>query len=227
MRWCVVLVLVALIGGCVTTDQQDVPPDPGGVVVTERIDLPPPAVTGGGSLADALEHRRSIRDFQATPLELVEISQLLWAAQGVTSSAGQRTAPSAGGTYPLEVYVVTDQGKYLYHPDRHQLEILSADDVRAVLSRAALSQESVAQAAAIFVLTAVYSRTEQRYGDRAERYVKLEAGHAAQNLLLQAVALGLGAVPIGAFNDDEVQQVLNLPDDHEPLYLVPVGHPQK
>jgi len=195
--------------------------------VTERIDLPPPAVAGAGSLADALSRRRSVREYARTPLDLADMSQLLWATQGVTSSVGQRSAPSAGGLYPLEVYVVTGRGRYHYDPYRHRLEVLGTEDVRGELSRAANSQQAVEEAAAAFVLAAVYSRTSQKYGDRAERYVKFEAGHAAQNLLLQAVSLGLGGVPIGAFHDGHVQRILRLPSDHEPLYLILVGHPAK
>jgi len=225
MRWCVVLIVVILIGGCATADQVVDTPNSGGAVVTDRIDLPQPEVTGGASLADVLARRRSVREYQPLPLDMTDISQLLWAAQGVTSSTGQRTAPSAGGLYPLELYLVTQSGRYHYDPNRHQLEVLGEDDVRTELSRAALSQEAVEEAAAVFVVAAVFSRTEQKYGARAERYVNLEAGHAAQNLLLQAVSLGLGAVPIGAFHNDEVQDVLDLPADHEPLYLIPVGHP--
>jgi SagB-type dehydrogenase family enzyme len=166
-----------------------------------------------------------VRAYRAEPLDLAEVSQLLWATQGVTSAAGLRTAPSAGALYPLELYLVTAAGFYRYEPDGHCLEVLGEADLRADLSRAALSQEAVALAPAVFILAAVYARTEQKYGDRAERYVKLEAGHAGQNLLLQAVALDLGAVPIGAFHDDQVQDVLGLPADHEPLYLIPVGRP--
>lgn len=224
MRLRVVLIIVQLIAGCGTTEGVDTTVS-GGIVLTERVDLPPPVVNDGGSLTDALARRRSVREFQPVPLDLAEISQLLWATQGVTSSAGQRTVPSAGGLYPLELYLVTDRGRYHYDPDNHQLEVLGKDDVRNELCRAALSQEAVQQAPAVFVLAAVYSRTEDRYGDRAERYVKLETGHAAQSLLLQAVSLGLGAVPIGAFDDEEVREVLDLPGDHEPLYLIPVGHP--
>ena len=183
--------------------------------MTERIDLPPPVVAGEGSLTDSLSRRRSVRDYQAVPLDLADISQLLWAAQGITSAAGGRTAPSAGGTYPLELYVITEQGRFHYDPNRHQLEVFDDGDLRKELAEAALSQDWVEKAAAVFVVTAVYSRTEQRYGDRAERYVQLEAGHAAQNLLLQAVELGLGAVPIGAFHDGQVQEVLNLPKEKQ------------
>lgn len=224
MRGCVVFLVVMLLAGCGTTGtgvDTTVPVDAG---AAERIDLPMPDVSGGGSLTHALARRRSVRAYGPRPLDIADISQLLWAAQGVTSSAGQRTAPSAGALYPLELYLVTQSGCYHYDPSRHQLEVLDEDDVRAELSRAALSQEAVEQAPAVFVVAAVYRRTEEKYGERAERYVKLEAGHAAQNLLLQAFSLGLGAVPIGAFHDDRVQDVLDLPSDHEPLYLIPVGH---
>ncbi|GBE22787.1 NADPH-flavin oxidoreductase [bacterium BMS3Bbin01] len=222
---CVELSIVMLTGGCgAAAEGVDTP---GGTIVTERIDLPPPAKAGGGSLVDALARRRSVREYVRTPLDMAEISLLLWAAQGVTSSAGQRSAPSAGALYPLEVYLATGRGRYHYDPYRHRLEVLGKEDLRRELSRAARSQQAVEEAAALFVFAAVYSRTMRKYGDRAERYVKFEAGHAAQNLLLQAVSLGLGAVPIGAFDDDQVQAILGLPSDHEPLYLVPVGHPAK
>jgi SagB-type dehydrogenase family enzyme len=178
------------------------------------------------SLESALAARRSIRSFTDETLTLEEISQLMWAAQGLTEEGGAgRTAPSAGGTYPLEVFVATPQGVYHYVPEGHLLEAVRNEDLRAPLAEAAVDQEWVADAAIVVVITAVFSRTEQRYGDRAERYVHLEAGHAAQNLLLQAVALELGAVPVGAFRDERVQEVLGLPADHEPLYLIPVGHP--
>jgi len=167
--------------------------------------------------------RRSIREYGESPLSLDELSQLLWAAQGVTAASGGRTAPSAGGLYPLEVYVVTAEGAHRYVPDGHYLETLNDADLRVELMRAGLDQSAIGDAAAVFVIAGVVSRTEATYGDRAERYVILEAGHAAQNLLLQAVALGLGAVPIGAFRDDEVQGTLALPDGSQPLYLIPVG----
>jgi SagB-type dehydrogenase family enzyme len=193
--------------------------------MTDRIDLPRPELVGGGSLTAALSGRRSVREYRPATLDPTHISQLLWATQGVTSDDGRRTAPSAGALYPLELYLVTERGYYHYHPHPHQLEGLGTDDLRGELRRAALFQDAVGRAAAVFVLAAVYSRTEQKYGDRSERYVRLDAGHAAQNLLLQAVSLGLGAVPIGAFHDAEVREVLGLPGDHEPLYLIPVGCP--
>jgi SagB-type dehydrogenase family enzyme len=190
-----------------------------------RIDLPVPDTAGGPSLTLAMATRRSVRDFTAEPLTTEELSQLLWAAQGVTSDTGKRTAPSAGATYPLEVYVVTEDGRYRYVPDGHQLVALFEGDPRIELAKAAHDQASVAEAAATFAITAVYDRTEQKYGDRAALYVKLDAGHAAQNLLLQAVALGLGGVPIGSFDEIEVAGVLNLPTDHAALYMVAIGRP--
>ncbi|OFW78165.1 MAG: hypothetical protein A2Z48_04445 [Actinobacteria bacterium RBG_19FT_COMBO_70_19] len=190
----------------------------------EVLELPVPRLKGNLTLEEALAARRSVREFSDEPLTMQDLSQLLWAAQGLTASWGGRTAPSAGALYPLEVYLVTPEGLYHYLPDGHRLEVLAHDDRRPALARAALGQESVADAPAVVILTAVYARTSQKYGDRAERYVHLEAGHAAQNVLLQAVSLGLGAVPVGAFEDRAVQEALGLPTEHEPLYLIPVGH---
>lgn len=170
--------------------------------------------------------RRSVREFAAEALSLREISQLLWAAQGITDPRGLRAAPSAGALYPLELYASTPDGVYHYVPHQHFLEVVGEEDRRGHLWEAGLRQGALQRAPAIFVITAVYQRTEAKYGDRAERYVKLEAGHAAENILLQAVALELGAVSIGAFSDDQVQAALELPADHQPLYLIPVGHPE-
>ena len=190
------------------------------------IALPEPRVTGVISLEEVLAARRSERDFTREPLTLDDLSQLLWSAQGITEPDGRgRAAPSAGGTYPLELYVVNHLGLYHYLPSDHSLEVLGEDDLRPALAEAALGQQHVADAPAVVVITAVFARTEERYGERAERYVYLEAGHAAQNVLLQAVALDLGAVPVGAFHDEDVRRLLGLPADHVPLYLIPVGHP--
>ncbi len=193
----------------------------------QEMALPEPRLKGERSLEEALVQRRSVRSFTEEELTLEEISQLLWAAQGLTAAWGGRTAPSAGALYPLEVYVATPNGLYHYVPQGHKVIIESQDDVRIKLWEVALKQDAIRNAPAVFVIAAVYERTAQKYGDRAERYVKLEAGHACQNILLQAVALHLGAVPIGAFYDDQVQAALSLPSDHEPLYIIPVGHSQK
>ncbi|MCS6907229.1 MAG: SagB/ThcOx family dehydrogenase [Anaerolineales bacterium] len=192
----------------------------------EEIQLPPPQLEGKMSLEEALAKRRSVRQFRPDPLSIDQISQLCWALQGITHPSGFRTAPSAGALYPLEVYVVLPEGVYHYRPQGHTLTRWQEGDLRAALHAVALRQDAVLQAAAVFVITAVYERTEAKYGkQRSPRYVHMEAGHAAQNLLLQAVALGLGSVPIGAFYDDGVQEALKLPADHRPLYLLPVGHP--
>ena len=152
-----------------------------------------------------------------------ELSQLLWAAQGITAGWGGRTSPSAGSLYPLELYVVAPDLFGHYVARDHRVDVLGEKDVRAELAVSALGQEPVRAAALTIVVTAVYERTVRKYGARGRRYAKLEAGHAAQNVLLQVVALGLGAVPIGAFDDRRVADTLRLPDDRAPLYLVAVG----
>ncbi len=179
------------------------------------------------SVEEALARRRSIREFIPQKLTERELSQLLWAAQGITHPDGLRTAPSAGALYPLELYVATASGFYHYEPRGHRLVQLSDRDLRASVRRAALDQEAITQAPAVFVIAAVYERTSRKYGaTRTPRYVHMEAGHAAENLLLEAVALGLGGVPIGAFDDDALQNVLALDANCRPLYLIPVGHPR-
>jgi SagB-type dehydrogenase family enzyme len=180
------------------------------------------------SLEEALAQRRSVREFEATALTETEIAQLSWAAQGRTSAEGLRTAPSAGALYPLELYVALPAGLYRYDSGDHHLEVRSDVDLRGELQRAGLGQGAIGEAPAVFVITGVHERTAIKYGQRrAPRYVHMEAGHAAQNLLLQAVALGLGAVSIGAFYDDSVREVLSLPAGETPLYLIPVGHPRR
>lgn len=192
----------------------------------QTIALPEPRLKGTLTLEETLSKRRSVREFTVEPLSLEEIGQLLWAAQGIIHPAGYRTAPSAGALYPLEMYVTTPEGVYHYDPQGHRLSPHLQGDLRPGLHAAALQQEPVLNAPAVFIIAAVYERTAQKYGDeRSPRYVQLEAGHAAQNLLLQAAALDLGAVPIGAFSDDEVKTALSLPADQQPLYLIPVGHP--
>ena len=188
------------------------------------VHLPDPSLSGPVPLERAIAGRQSVRQFTGEPLTAAEISQLLWSAQGISRGWGGRTAPSAGALYPLELYVATPDGFYHYIPDGHLMDTLSREDLRPAIWRASLRQSSIRQAPAVFVFTAVYERTAAKYGDRAERYVLLEAGHAAQNLLLQAVALDLTAVPIGAFYDDQLSEGLSLPADEAPLYVIPVGH---
>jgi len=198
-------------------------------VSSDTIKLPDPEITGTTSLEEALFTRRSIRDYANTPLSIKEVGQLLWAAQGNTASWGGRTAPSAGGLYPLEVYVAVRSvntlppGVYKYRPDGHELLKIKEGDISNELYEAVLSQEWVKDGAIVIVIAAVYDRTTQKYGDRGIRYVDIEVGHAGQNICLQAVALDLGAVPIGAFYDDQVKNVIGMTDTETPLYVIPVG----
>jgi SagB-type dehydrogenase family enzyme len=217
------VVMTACGGGSDDTTTSEV--SAAAVMLAAR-DLPPPQTAGPVSLEEAIAGRRSQRSYTGEGLSDNDLGQLLWSAQGITQDGGAgRAAPSAGGTYPLELYVVSPDGVFHYIPAGHRLEQSATQDLRAPLNEAAVGQQHVAEAAAVIVIGAVFERTEQRYGDRAERYVILEAGHAAQNVLLQAVALDLAAVPVGAFGDDEVRRLLGLPADVVPLYLIPVGHP--
>ncbi len=184
-------------------------------------------VRGRLSPEESLLRRRSVREFGDRALTPPEIFRLLWAAQGISDPREFRAAPSAGALYPLEVYVAVRDGVLHYDPPAHALDLAREGDLRQDLCSAALGLDAVREAALTLVVMAVYSGTEVRYGPtRSHRYVHLEAGHAAQNVLLQAAALGLGAVPIGAFDDSRVQTVLGLPNDHMPLYLIPIGHPR-
>ncbi len=188
------------------------------------VKLPPPYESSQISLEEALHQRRSIRAFNSAPLTLEEIGQLLWAAQGITEKKeGLRTAPSAGALYPLEMYVAMEWGVYHYLPHQHELTRTRENDLRREIWRAALRQKSVREAPVVFVIAAVSERTTWKYGERGWRYIYMEAGHVAQNLLLQATALGLGAVPIGAFHDEQVERFLKLPANQRVLYLLPVG----
>lgn len=197
------------------------------VVVKKR--LPLPQKSGGMALTEALARRRSVRSYTSQSLTASQISQLLWAAQGVSlveDGFGYRTSPSAGALFPLEFYVLTVDGHYHFDPDRHTLTTLGKRDIRNSLWKVSLEQKPVKNAPVVFVVTGVYGRTAVKYGaTRSKRYVMMEAGHACENLLLQATALGLGGVSIGAFDDEDVQDVLDIPVDHEPLYVVPVGYP--
>ncbi len=195
----------------------------------ETIKLPGPRYGSSTSLEEALLKRRSTRDYRNAPLFRGEISQLLWAAQGITDPRGLRTAPSAGALYPLEIFVVagnvTDlpSGIYRYRTRRHELDQIEVGDKRDELCSAALGQTSVRNAAAVLVVSALYERTTMKYGDRGIRYAHMEAGHAAQNVCLQAEALGLGTVVIGAFHDNEVKMIMTMADREQPLYIIPVG----
>ena len=197
---------------------------------TARLALPAPRLDGVLPLEQAIAKRRSVRQFAPKALSLAELSQLCWAAQGTTSEDGRRAAPSAGATYPLELVVVVENvsgleaGIYRYRSAEHSLTAMRTGSVRETLAVAALSQEAVRQAPVTLVLCAVSSRTTAVYGGRGIRYIHMESGHAAQNVALQAVALGLGSLTLGAFRDDALDRILGLPEGEESLYLLPVGH---
>ena len=187
--------------------------------------LPTPVLAGRMSLEEALAGRRSVREFTDQPLSLAQIAQLCWAGQGITDpDRGFRASPSAGALYPIELYVVTADGVDHYRPAEHAVVRIIPGDVRPALQRAALEQQPVGDAPACVVIAAVVQRCARKYARRAERYCYIEAGHVAQNILLQATTLHLGGVPIGAFEDDKVAALLKLPKSHRVLYLLPIGY---
>ncbi len=199
-----------------------------------QIYLPPPSQKSSVSLEEAIARRRSIRHFAPKALSQLQLSQILWAAQGISDTGEKlRTVPSAGATYPLEIFVVCggngiegiSDGIYHYNIDRHSLTRHYAGDVRLELARAASDEESIYEAPVDIVICAVYERTVTRYDARGERYVHMEVGHAGQNIYLQATALGLATVAIGAFSDEQVGEVLRLDKPYKPLYIMPVGRP--
>jgi SagB-type dehydrogenase family enzyme len=199
-----------------------------------QIYLPPPSQKGSISLEEAIARRRSVRDFTPESISQSQLSQILWAAQGISDTSGQyRTVPSAGATYPLEIFVVCDGngvdgidgGVYHYNINSHSLTLQFKGDVRQELAQAALGQEFIYEAPVDIIICALYERATGIYGSRGERYVYMEVGHAGQNIYLQATALGLATVAVGAFGDEEVREVLRLDEHYKPLYIMPVGKP--
>jgi SagB-type dehydrogenase family enzyme len=199
----------------------------------EEIKLPLPQLEGKMSVEESLARRRSRRTFKDDSLSIEQISQLLWAAQGITEKRiGFRTAPSAGATYPLDIYLVVGKeksesliaGVYHYHPRHHSLFIILEGDRRRELARACLRQRFIENAPISLIITVEFSRITYRYGKKGSDYANMEAGHVGQNVYLQAESLGLGTVVIGAFYEKNVAQVLNLPEKHIPLYVMPVGY---
>jgi SagB-type dehydrogenase family enzyme len=197
------------------------------------IKLPFPISRGKMSLEQAILKRRSVRRFKNEPLTLEQLSQLLWSAQGITGTGGRRANPSAGATYPLEIFVVVGNnglrtlaaGIYHYDIDNHSLSLHQIGDFQQKLADTALGQSSIAKCPVAIVVCAIHPRTAYRYGRRGERYVHMEVGHVGQNVALQAVALGLGTVMVGAFEDEPVRKVLKLEEQIKPLYIIPVGKP--
>ena len=199
----------------------------------DLIGLPAPSHKGTVSVEEAIAKRYSVRSYRFEALSLSQLSQVLWSAQGLTEH-GRRAAPSAGATYPLEIFVFVGkggvenlaEGVYRYHIRGHKLGLHREDDLRAQLSRSALGQLFIQKAPVSLVVCAEHERTGRGYGRRAARYVAQETGHVGQNVHLQAVALGLGTVMVGAFNDDEVSRVVAAEPELAPLYIFPLGKPR-
>ncbi len=194
---------------------------------TEAIKLPKVNLKGELSLEETLKERKSRRSYQKSELKIDEISQLLWAAQGINRNDGGRTAPSAGALYPLEIYLLVGDvknlnvGLYQYDPVNHSLIIKNKKNLIPNLTN--VMQQFVTNGAAIIIITGVYERTTQKYGERGIRYVHMDVGFACQNIYLQAESLGLGTVFMGAFNDNLLSDILELPKNHKPLGVMPVG----
>lgn len=198
-----------------------------------NIKLPDPKTKGEISLEETLNNRRSKRKFKPRQLKIEEVSQLLWAAQGITKDGFFRTTPSAGSMYGLEVYLVAgmvtglDAGIYKYKPKTNELELVRQGDFRYELADAALAQLFVEKAPVTIIIAAVYERLENKYTDKGVPYAHLEAGHAGQNIYLQAVALNLGTCAVASFVPTDIKKLVNMPDNEEPIYLFPVGEPEK
>jgi SagB-type dehydrogenase family enzyme len=204
------------------------------------IKLPSPQLKGKVSLEETILRRRAVRRYRREPLDLSQLSQILWSAQGITGTREFRAAPSAGATYPLEIFVVVGKqgvtaskakqapkelqaGIYHYEADSHSLSLHKPADLRPDLARATLDQEFIIDAPVDIVICALYHRTSYRYGRRGERYVHMEVGHVGENIHLQAVALGLATLEVGAFHDEEVSKVLGVEEQIKPLYIMPLG----
>ncbi len=227
-----VLILFALLfWGCQTPQTPSTKNSRKSTSESKKTHLPKPDRSDNTSLQEALAKRKSVRSFTTEQLTENELAKILWAASGTSKideiTGATRTAPSAGTLHPLDIYVLTKAGFFHYLASEHKLENVKDGDMRNELSLAALEQTAVEDAPVSIIISGVLKRTSVKYGKRAERYVLLEAGHAAQNILLQATALELGGVTIGAFEDSKVQEVLPLPDDHKPLYIIPLGHPDE
>ncbi len=197
---------------------------------SNKIKLPAPDKKGGMPVELAINNRRSVRDYSDKPLTIKEVSQLLWSAQGITNKERSlRAAPSAGATYPLELYLVADDvtglddGVYHYIPKGHYIKKIKDEQIKGELTTAALGQSFISDAPIILVISAVYERTTYRYGDRGKRYVHMEVGHVAENIYLQAESLHLGTVVVGAFADEKVKKLIGMKDKETPMYIMTGG----
>jgi SagB-type dehydrogenase family enzyme len=217
------LTILSLLTACLTMTES---------LATDKntaIKLPRPNMEGSLSIEEGLQRRRSVRAYTKKPLTLTELSQLLWAAQGITGPYGMRTAPSAGALYPVELYILSGNvtglpaGVYRYLPRGHELLNVAIGDRRQKLAEAALGQACIREGSAVIVIAAVYERTTGKYGQRGIRYVHMEVGNISQNIYLEAESLSLGTVFVGAFDDERVKSVLEMRPGEKALGLMPVG----
>ena len=236
--WIIFVLLLVLVGLSVLSRlpkfQKENKPatSPPQLLHNNIIDLPQPELKGKMSLEEAIFERRSRREYTQESLTLAQVSQILWSGQGTTDEkTGFRSSPSAGALYPLDIYLVVgkngvgdlSEGVYHFLPQGQKLEKISTGDLREPLMKASLNQSFIAQAPMVLVITGEYERTTVKYGERGKQYVHQEAGHTAQNIYLQVESLSLGTVTIGAFDEEEIINILNLPKTYRPLYVMPVG----
>lgn len=227
--WLLFFIIVGVMISFLVIQKINKPTPSARVSTGEKIILPAPVYDSTTSVEKALKQRRSLRQYKDEAMTLQQVSQLLWAAQGITSPEGFRTAPSAGALYPLEIYLVSSnvrdlpEGVYHYLPAENALLLTVEGDKRSALTAAALQQNSIKRAPVNIVMTAVYARTTKKYGKRGKLYAHIEIGHAAQNVCLQAASLGLGTVTIGAVDDAAFRAILALPKEETSLYIMPVG----
>jgi SagB-type dehydrogenase family enzyme len=221
------ILIISLVGIILFPDDTSLLADEKSPIKGATMKLPEAKFKSLTSVEEALWGRRSVRDYAKDSLTIEQISQLLWAAQGITAKWGGRTAPSAGALYPLEIYLVAGEvkelepGLYHYDPGEHAISQKKAGDLRKKLTQASLYQDEISKAPATLIITAVYERTEKKYGKRGIRYVHMEVGSVGENIYLQAESLNLGTVFIGAFDDDEVKKAMGI--EEEPLGIMPVG----
>ena len=201
------------------------------------IKLPTPSFMGNMSVEEAIYKRKTVRSFGKKPLTLSQVSQLLWVANGTipkdaVTGATSKVTPSAGGLYPLEVFLVVGKdgvkdvpaGVYQYIPRTNSMKLLVEGDKRNSVAKAALYQGFLALAPVNVIVGAVFGRTTYKYGGRGHQYVFMEAGSANQNVCLQAEALGLSVATVGAFEEKPLSKALKLPDSVRPIVIMGIGH---
>ncbi len=197
------------------------------------IPLPQPDKKGKVSIEEVLSKRRSIRNYLNEPIKLSEITQLLWAAQGITANDGRRASPSAGATYPIEIYLANgsviglNKGLYKYIPEKHSLQLIYEKDLFFEICKSTYQIELLKRSAGLFIITAIPEKTTSVYAERGFRYIYMEAGHIGENIALQGVSLGIGTVMIGAFDDHKLSEILKLNKGEIPLYIIPIGKTDK